>query len=283
MSATQKEKIYRPKLEKSENCFLIWREMFCEFFNNRELIYFLFRRNFLAKYRQSFLGVIWAVITPFIAIGTFLFLDRAGVMNIGETDIPYSAYALLGFSIWQLFATGLIECTNSIVQAGPMVIRVSFPKETIVISSFSQALFDFCVRLVLIIILFAYLGIVPSWTIIFFPLSLIPLILFTVALGLFFSLLNAIMRDTVNVITIVVGFAFFLTPVLYVEKKEGLFLLFNKINPLTALVIGPRDIVLLGHLTKPMEFVMWSVVAFVLFLISWTIFHLVEPKMAERV
>ena len=79
----------------------IWLEMFRELAGSRELIWRLFIRDFLAKHKQTILGVLWAIIMPLLMVGTFIFLNRTGVLNIGKTDVPYPVFALLGLSIWQ--------------------------------------------------------------------------------------------------------------------------------------------------------------------------------------
>ena len=104
----------------------IWKEMFRDLIRSRELTGRLFIRDFLAKYKQTVLGILWAAIMPLVMVGTFIFLNRSGVVNIGKTDIPYPVFALLGLSIWQLFATGLTACTNSILQHGGIVAKINF-------------------------------------------------------------------------------------------------------------------------------------------------------------
>lgn len=121
----------------------IWAEMFQESIRSRELIWRLFIRNLSAKYKQTVLSYLWALILPFIAIGTFVFLNRAGILNIGSTDMPYPLFALIGISIWQLFSTGLISGTNSIVEAGGMISKINFPREVLVFSSIAQSVLSF--------------------------------------------------------------------------------------------------------------------------------------------
>lgn len=95
--------------------FRIWVKMLQELIKSRDLIWRLFVRDFLAKYKQTVLGVLWAIIMPLLMIGTFVFLNRTGVLNIGKTDVPYPIFALVGLSIWQLFAAGLTIYTNRVL------------------------------------------------------------------------------------------------------------------------------------------------------------------------
>lgn len=276
-------RVYRPDAQFRMGFFRVWREMLSELVNSRELVWRLFMRDFSGKYKQSVLGVFWALLMPLILVGVFVFLNRSGVLNIGDTGIPYPVYALLGLSIWQLFATGLIACTNSLVQGGAMIVKINFPKESLVIASLAQSVFEFLVRIALLVGVFAIYKVVPSWTTIFLPVVLIPLLLLTLGLGLIFALLNVLIRDVANIVTLATTFLLFLTPVLYPAPSTGLFVSINQFNPLAILVSGPRDLVVNGYLTDPLEFAGASFFSLFLFLIAWRVFHLVEPRMAERV
>lgn len=276
-------KIYSPDAQIKGSFIGIWKEMISELIASRELIWRLFLRDFLAKYKQAVLGISWAVIMPIIVVGVFVFMNRAGVLNVGKTSIPYPAFALVGLSLWQLFATGLIISTNSIVTGGSMVIKINFPKEALVISSVAQSIFEFLVRIFLIIIVFSYYKIIPAWTVIFIPLAVIPILLFTLAFGLMFSLLNCVARDTANMVTLGTSFLLFITPVLYPAPQSELFLVINSFNPMAFLIDGARELVISGQVNNLSGYSLSVCVSILLFLISWKIFHLVEPRMAERV
>ena len=259
----------------------IWPVMVKELLESRELVIRLFLRNWAVRYKQAALGYLWAVIMPFIAIGTFVYLNRAGILNIGATDIPYPLFALIGLSVWQLFSTGLNSGCNSLVSAGDMIAKVNFPREVLVIASLAQAVFEFLVKFVLIIILFFIYKFLPPWQIIFFPLAILPILILTLGLALFLSLLNGVLRDTANIVALLTTFLMFLTPVLYpVSLHKSIFFRFN---PLTSLVNAPREIIMYGRIISPMEFFIASVVSVMVFLISWRIFHLVETKIPERI
>jgi len=260
-----------------------WLDMFREARESRELIWRLFLRDFTARYKETVLGLAWAVIMPVIAVGSFIFLNRTGVLNVGEVEVPYPAYALLGLTIWQVFAGGLVSCSEAIMAGGSMVSKINFPKESLVIAAFGQALADMLVRLLLVIAVFAYYRLMPPLASLLFPLALIPIMLFTLGLGLGLSLLNALMRDVANIVTIATTFLLFLTPVLYAPPRSGAFALLSRYNPLAALVTGPRDLVLKGYLSDPGGFALAGVLAAVVFILSWRLFHLAETRIAERI
>lgn len=260
-----------------------WSEMARELRMSRELIWRLFLRDFSARYKQSVLGVLWAVIMPVATVATFAFLNLSGVLNIGEVDVPYPAYALLGLTVFQMFAGGLAACSGAIVAGGGMVVKINFPKETLVIASLGQAVVETLIRVGLVALVFACYGIAPHWAAVFFPLLLLPLLLLTLGLGFLLSLLNVLVRDIAHIVTLGTTFLLFLTPVLYPAGKEGLFASVTAFNPLAALVAGPRDMVLSGRMADPLHYAWASGFCVLLFLVSWRLFHMVEPRMAERV
>lgn len=263
--------------------FRIWPEMFRELIGSKELIWRLFVRDFLAKYKQMVIGVVWAIIMPLLMVGTFVFLNQSGVINIGKTDVPYPVFALLGLTIWQLFATGVTACADSILKGGAMVVKINFPKESLVIAAFAQSVFEFLVRVGLLVVIFVIYKVMPSWGAFLLPLVLIPLILLTLGLGLLLALLNVLMRDIANIVTLLTAFLLFLTPVLYPAPSAGIFASLSIYNPLSALVGGARDLVIFGYISNPIQFIIASAISLFIFLISWRIFHIVEIRIAERV
>jgi lipopolysaccharide transport system permease protein len=259
----------------------IWREMVMELWLSRELIWRLFKRDFSAKYRQSVLGIGWAVINPVSMVVMFWFLNRSGVVNIGETSIPYPAYALLGITIWQVFGGGLVAGAGSITASGNLITKINLPRECLVIASMGQVIFETAVRLALVAAVFAYYGIMPAATAALLPLALIPLFIFALGMSLMLSLLNVVVRDTVNMLNFVVMFLLFLTPVLYprssIERLESV----AAFNPFTYLVNLPRELVISGDFAGWRGFAGASLLSFLVFLTAWRIFHLVETRVVK--
>ncbi len=275
-------KIYQPN-RNAKLGFAIWKEMFSELIQSRELITRFAIRDIIALYKQSILGVLWVLIMPIFTVATFVYLNYSGVFNIGETSIPYPAYALIGVTIWQIFGTGITACTNSLTGAGNLISKINFAKESVIFASIARTIFDFLVRVLLLAGVFVIYNIVPSWTIIFLPFAIIPIFLFTLGLGFIVSVMNGIFRDTIQIVSIATTFLMFITPVLYPPPTIEPVATLNKINPIGILVIGARDIVISGSLTQPNEFIFASIFSIFFFLFSWRAFHMMEPRIAERV
>jgi lipopolysaccharide transport system permease protein len=279
----KKKVIYEPDRFIKIGFFMGWKEMVASLFMSRELIWRLFLRDFNAKYRQSLLGVGWALLNPVITVGLFVFLNRAGILNIGATTVPYPVFALIGMSLYGIFSTGLAASSNSIIGAGSMVVKINFPKISLVVASVGHAVVEFAVRLVLIAIVLVVYGVTPSWTAIFLPFALLPLTLLTLGIGLILSLLAGIFRDIIYIVSFFTMLLLFLIPVLYPPPLTGMLVRLNKWNPVSHLIVGCRDLLISDRLSDPSGFTFAVFCSISIFLVSWRLFFLSEPRIAERV
>lgn len=275
--------IYEPDKLIKIGFFASWKEMLTSLARSRELIWRLFLRDFKARYRQSLLGVLWAIINPIITIGIFVFLNRSGILHIGETPVPYPLFALIGISVYGIFSTGLSTCSNSIIGAGSMVVKINFPKISLVIAAMGQAIVEFLVRLLFIILLLIIYGVVPSFISVFLLVAILPIILLTLGIGFFLSLFAGVFRDVIHLVSFLTTLLLFLVPALYPAPQTGMLAVINRWNPLSHLIIGCRDILISGVLLNSSGFLWSTVFSMFIFLISWRIFFISEPKIAERV
>jgi len=261
----------------------VLREMVGELVVSRELTWRLFARDLSARYKQSALGFLWVFLNPLATVAVFVLLNQSGLLAIGQTSIPYPAYALLGATIWQLFATGLVTGAGSIVAGGSVVIKINFPKECLVIAAVGQSLVEFLVRLGLLAVVFIWYQIVPSWQAIFLPLVLLPLLALTLGLSLLLALLDVVLRDVEKALGIITTLLLFLTPVMYPIPAQGLLAQISRWNPLMPLVAGPRDMVITGQSPLSLSFLLASLFSFAFLVAAWWLFHLAERRIAERV
>jgi len=275
--------IYEPDNSLKKGYLSIFSQIFIELKQNRWLTYQLFKRDFLSTYKQSFFGVMWAIILPLVSIGIFIVLNRSGILNIGDIGAPYSIYALLGMAFWQFFSTGLVACSNSLVNAGPMILKINFSKKSLVIAAAAKAIVPFIIQIMMVGVLFVGYGMAPNIMSLLIPIFVIPLILFTIGLGFFASLLNGVMRDIGNIISIFLTFMMFLTPVLYGKPRIGVLATLTKYNPLYYLVSVPRNLVLKGVILEWEGFLIVCLISVILFLGCLYAFHLTETRVAERI
>lgn len=274
---------YEPDNSLKKGYVSIFSEIFFDLWKNRWLTFQLFKRDFLSAYKQSVIGILWSFIIPLFSVGTFVLLNRSGIFNIGSMNVPYPIYGLLGVAIWQLFSTGLVASSSALVRAGSMIVKINFSKKSLVIASVGQSIVTFLVQFILVCSLFLYYRFLPSMDIFLIPLLLFPILLLSLGLGFLLSLLNAVVRDIGNALSILMTFLLFITPVLYSKPESGLLSDISAYNPLYYLVSIPRDFILTGVLSEIKGYLAVSLFSALLFVVTLVIFHLTETRIAERI
>lgn len=279
--------IYTPegqRVESDSGLFLISRQMLRELASARWLVWMLFRRDFSARYRQSALGIIWAILTPLITVGLFVGMSNSGILMIQNVNIPYPLYAIIGLTIWNLFTVGLTACAGSLVNAGAMVVKINFPKVALVLAASWQGIVEFLIRLLLIAAAFIYYGVAPSSKGLILALfCIIPLYLFMAGIGFFMSLATGVMRDIPNMLNIGLTVLMLLTPILYPITGNSWLSRANVWNPFNYLVNVPRDFILKGQTEMINGFVWASILSAIIFYTGWKLFYLAQAKIAERI
>lgn len=260
----------------------IWGLMARNFWSARELIWRLVQRDISVRYRQSVLGYLWAVVPQIAMVAVFTFLTSRRILPIGEVPLPYPLFALWNLAVWHLFTQSLTACTSSLSNAGPLVTKINFPKEALVLSAIGQPVFDFLIRLLPIAAVFAWYGIAPSMGAVWIPLVLIPVLLLAAGLGFFLSVVNLVMRDVANALGVFLTFAIFVTPVLYPPPVTSPFFFVNIVNPLSPLLIGTQDLLVTGTLSKVDLLLAATLFSLLVFTMGWRFFLLSLPRIAER-
>jgi len=274
---------YEPDNSIKKGIFLIFYEIYREFKQGRYLAYKLFIRDFMSMNKQSLIGVLWIFIIPIFNVAIFIMLSRSGIFNIGTIAVPYPIYAILGLAFWQLFSTGIIASGGALVSAGDMITRINFSKKCLVISTLGKPMISFLMQFFLLAVLLAAYRVVPSKGVFFVPLVIVPILLLTLGIGFIISILNAIVRDTGHLLSIVMTLLMYVTPVLYAKPEFGIISLITKYNPMYYMISAGRDLFLQGIINDMQGFI-WSVVgSCILFVLSLVIFHLTETRITERI
>ncbi len=228
-----------------------------ELWEYRELLYFLVWRDVKVRYKQTALGIAWAVIQPLMAMVVFsVFFGRlAGMPSDG---VPYPVFAFCALLPWQLFAFALAESSNSIVVNQRLLSKVYFPRLMMPIAAVAVGLVDFAVSFVVLLIMMLYFGIVPGWSILAVPFFALLAVATALGVGLWLSALNVRYRDVRYTLPFVTQIWLFATPVAYAtslvpEAWRALYAL----NPLVGVVDGFRW-ALLGTAGSPTQTVLIS-------------------------
>jgi lipopolysaccharide transport system permease protein len=190
------------------------RAYWSDLWRYRELFFFLSWRDILVRYKQTVIGVLWAVIRPVltIAIFTVIFGKMAGMSSGG---IPFPVFVCAGTLPWQFFATAMSEASNSLVANANMLSKIYFPRLIVPASAVIVAFVDLLISLVIVAALMAWYHVMPTWRLVTLPLFTALGMFAALGAGFWLSALNVKYRDFRYVIPFVVQFGFFISPVGY--------------------------------------------------------------------
>lgn len=187
-----------------------------ELWEFKELFYFFTWRDIKVKYKQTFLGVIWAILQPFMLMVVFTLFFGEALHVQTDSNIPYPIFVYSGLLLWNIFSSGLTNASNSMVSNAGIIKKIYFPRLIIPFSSILVALFDFLMALLVYIgLLLFYKHPVEIKILLFLPIGLLITIFTTFGIGTLLAALNVKYRDFRYVIPFLIQILFFLTPVLY--------------------------------------------------------------------
>lgn len=199
----------------------------------RELLYFLIWRDVKVRYKQTVLGIAWAILQPLvmIAIFTVIFGRVAGLPSDG---IPYALFAYAGVVTWTFFSGAVTKGGNSLVGSAHLITKVYFPRMMIPAAAVCAAVVDLMLAFVVLIPLMYYYGFAPTWKIVAVLPALALLVVFAFGVGMWMSALNVKYRDIGFVLPFVVQVWMFLSPVIYptsvLPPKLRIAMMFNPVS-----------------------------------------------------
>lgn len=262
---------------------LLFKSMWQDLLASRELAWRLAVRDIRAQYRQSFLGIAWAFLPPIVMAVGFTLAGQAKVINIAATDLPYPAYVTFSTALWQTFVDAVNGPVDATIKAKPMLAKVNFPRESIILAKLVEVAFNFLIKLILIVSLFIWFRIPITWTVILAPVALIHLVMLGTLVGTFLSPLGALYQDVSKALSMMMGFWLFLTPVVYPVPTQGTFGMLVRLNPVTPLLVTTRELATTGIVSQPFAFWTVSALTFVGLFLTWIAFRIALPYVIERI
>ena len=261
-----------------------------ELWNYHELLFFLTWRDIKVRYKQSVLGIAWAIIQPFLAMVVFtIFFGR--MAKLGPADVPYPIWNYAAMVPWTYFANSLNKSSNSMVTSSNLIKKIYFPRLVVPIASTLSGLVDFFIAMLILIPMMLYYGYMPTANVIW----LVPLLLLafvtSLGVGLWFAALNVQFRDVKYVVPFLVQIWFFATPVVYAltgpdgqsKITDPTWQFLYSLNPMVGVTEGFRW-ALLGLDTRPgPAIIAAAVVATVLFVGGLYYFRRMEKTFADVV
>jgi ABC-2 type transport system permease protein len=223
------------------------RERLVEIWRTRELLRNLVRTEITVKYKNSFLGIIWSMISPAMTLAIFFIVFQ----YISKNGIPnFVIFLFSGLLVWNLFQLGVLTATGVVVNNSGLVKKVSFPREILALASIGSAsVFFFFQSIVLVIFMVAFHS-QPAWSYLpLLPLSFVALIFLSVALAIFLSAVNVYLRDTQHLVEVLLTAWFWACPIVYAYQPLAKKLAAHHLgwiyflNPMTPIVLTYQRVI----------------------------------------
>lgn len=206
----------------------------------RELFYFLAWRDILVRYKQTVIGIAWALVKPFLTMLVFT-LVFSKLAKLPSGGVPYPILVFAGLLPWQFFTSAFMEAGNSLLSNAHMISKVYFPRLVIPVSAVIVSLVDFLISGLLIVALMAWYDYIPTWRVVTLPLFVLIAFAGALGAGLWVAALNVKYRDFRYIVPFVVQVGLYVSPVGFSSAivPERWRLLYS-LNPMVGVIDGFR-------------------------------------------
>lgn len=213
----------------------------------RELFYFLAWRDILVRYKQTIVGIAWALIRPFLTMIVFSVVF-GNLAKLPSEGVPYPILVFVAMLPWQFFASSLSESSNSLIANANLISKVYFPRLIVPTSAVIVSFVDFLVSGIILIGLMAWYNFVPSWQILTLPLFILIAFAAAIGAGLWLAALNVEYRDFRYIVPFIVQFGLYISPVGFSSQiiPEQWRLVYS-LNPMVGVIDGFRWAILGGE------------------------------------
>ena len=257
-------------------------EELTEILRYRNLVLQMVRRDIVTRYKRSLLGIAWTMLNP---LGTSIILVIVFSSVFGITIPGYPIYVLSGFLAWNFFSQTSNAAIVNLVWGGDLLRRIYIPRTIFAVSSIGTGLVNFLLALIPLLIIVIALGFPLTPALLFLPVSLIFLALFSLGVGLLLSSIAIYFTDVAEMYQIILMAWFYLSPVIYTDElvPEELLVFVKVFNPMYHLINLFRTPILSGQIPNFNEILISSGWAFVSLLIGWLIFTRRADEISYRV
>jgi lipopolysaccharide transport system permease protein len=221
-----------------------WRDLW----RYRELFYFLAWRDILVRYKQTAIGIAWALVRPFLTMLVFTFIFSRVAKLPAPGSVPYALLVFAAMLPWQFFSTALSEASNSLIGNSNLISKVYFPRLIVPAGSVITSFVDFLITLGLMAGMMVWYGFLPDWRLLTLPMFMALAFGSAFGAGLWLCALNVRYRDFRYIVPFIVQFGLYLSPVGFSSNivPEGLRLIYA-LNPMVGVIDGFRWALLRGQ------------------------------------
>ena len=217
------------------------RQYWQDIWRYRELFYFLAWRDILVRYKQTAIGIVWALIRPFLTMVVFTIVFGKIANLPSEGGAPYPILVFSAMLPWQFFSNSLSECSNSLIANSNLISKVYFPRLVVPTSAVVVSFVDFLISGIILLALMAWYNFVPSWRILALPVFILISFAASMGAGLWLASLNVQYRDFRYIVPFIVQFGLYISPVGFSSQivPQSWRLLYS-LNPMVGVIDGFR-------------------------------------------
>lgn len=274
--------VYTPESYLRHPAFLI-RAMFADLLASRGLAWRLFVRNLSAQYRQTMFGYIWAFLPPLFSMAVWVYLNYQKVIDVRDPGMPYPLFVLTGTVLWQIFVDALNSPLKLVTESKSMLAKINFPREALILAGVGEVLFNFMIRILLLVGIFIWFKTLPPLSILYVPIGVLMLMLLGLMFGILMTPLGILYTDVSRAIVILAQFWFFLTPVIYPIPEGGIAAVMAHLNPVTPILTTTREWMTIGCPTQMGGFCLVSLLTLVFLLFGWLVYRIAMPHIIARI
>lgn len=251
------------------------------FITHRELLFAWTSRIIRARYQQSLLGGLWAVLQPAATVAIFTVIFTRFI-RVNTGDIPYVVFSYSAMVPWIMFSTSITDMVDSLVLNMNLITKIYFPREILVTAALLARLLDFVIAFLMLVVLMVFYRIpvfTPAW--IFLPAVILVQLLLALGIGLAGSALYVFSRDIKHLVALGLQLWFYATPIIYpVDLVPQQWLFAYHLNPMAGVIEAYRDILIHGSAPGP-YLTISALIAIVVIAVSYVFFTKVQSTFAD--
>lgn len=274
-------RIYTPQSELAHPGRL-WLEMCHDLWAGRELAWRLAVRDISAQYRQSVLGIVWALINPLTTTVLWLYLSSSRLVQVAETNIPYPVFVFTGTLLWSILIDAFNAPMGQVNGNRALLTKINFPREALVLTGILQTLFNGAIKIGILLLVLPFLGIHPGLGGLLIPVGVLALVLTGTAVGMALTPLSVLYGDVGRLTGMASSLLMYLSPVVFPLSGVALTSRLMRLNPLSPLILNARAW-FTGQPTQLFgEWILVVIGSALLLLMAWVVYRLAMPILIER-
>lgn len=249
----------------------------------RDLLWMWTQREISIRYKQSFLGIAWAILQPLSLMVVFSIIFT-WLVKIETGATPYPVFSYTAVLPWTFFTTSISFASSSLINNMNLVTKIYFPREILPMASIVASFLDFLIASVVFIGLLFFYRISIHWTVLWVVLALFVQIILTLGVGLLLAGLNVLYRDIRFIVPLGLQIWMYASPIIYpITSIPASLRLVYALNPMVGIIDTYRRAILQGTNPDPLYFTSSIILTVVIFMAGYSIFKRLEPVFADLI